>query len=61
MRVSDLKYLSHDVAHGYIPFGSSAQLAAAVSCQRQVIDHSWVKRLRPKQSIAHPKPLTRKL
>ena len=38
--------LSHDPVHGYIPFTSSAELAAGEVSERQIIDHPWVQRLR---------------
>lgn len=38
--------LSHDPIHGYIPFVSSAALAADEVSERQIIDHPWVQRLR---------------
>ncbi len=38
--------LTYDAVHGYIPFTSNANLAAGEVSERQLIDNSWVQRLR---------------
>ena len=38
--------LSHDPIHGYIGFVASRGQAAGEVCERQVIDHPWVQRMR---------------
>ncbi len=38
--------LSHDPIHGYVPFTSSRELAPGEVCERQIIDHPWIQRLR---------------
>ncbi|NUQ61365.1 MAG: HD domain-containing protein [Pirellulales bacterium] len=38
--------LSHDPIHGYIPFTSSVGIPDAETSERQIIDHSWIQRLR---------------
>lgn len=46
MKPYHLENLSHDPIHGYIPFSSSAELAAGEVSERQLIDHPWVQRMR---------------
>lgn len=38
--------LCHDPIHGYIGFVASRGLAESEICERQIIDHSWVQRMR---------------
>lgn len=38
--------LCHDPIHGYIPFVAPAGGAEREICERQIIDHSWVQRMR---------------
>ncbi|RMF40212.1 MAG: HD domain-containing protein [Planctomycetota bacterium] len=38
--------LSHDPIHGYIEFVSGSQTTADEVCERRIIDHPWVQRLR---------------
>lgn len=38
--------LCHDPVHGYIPFVASAKDAKQEICERQIIDHLWVQRMR---------------
>ncbi len=45
MRAYHLENLSHDPIHGYIPFTARADRSDQ-SCERQIIDHGWVQRLR---------------
>jgi len=46
MRDYHRENLSHDPIHGYIPFTSDADLQGDETCERQIIDHPWVQRLR---------------
>jgi len=46
MRDYNRENLSHDPIHGYIPFTSDADLSEGETCERQIIDHPWVQRLR---------------
>lgn len=46
MRDYDRENLCHDPIHGYIPFTSAADLEAGETCEREIIDHPWVQRLR---------------
>ncbi len=38
--------LSHDPLHGYIPFTSPTGVPAGETCEREIIDHPWLQRLR---------------
>jgi len=38
--------LSHDPIHGYVPFTSSRDSGPGEVCERQIIDHPWLQRLR---------------
>ena len=46
MRDFQRENLSHDAVHGYIPFVSDVALSTDEVCERQIIDHPWVQRLR---------------
>ena len=49
MRIMDSyrsENLCHDPIHGYIPFVASVQDAKQEICERQIIDHLWVQRMR---------------
>lgn len=38
--------LSHDPIHGYIPFVDEPERGPDTVCERQIIDHAWVQRMR---------------
>ena len=46
MRDYHRENLCHDPIHGYIAFGSDADLEPGETSERQIIDHPWVQRLR---------------
>jgi HD superfamily phosphohydrolase len=46
MRDFHRENLCHDAIHGYIPFVSDVGLEPGEVCERQVIDHPWLQRLR---------------
>lgn len=46
MRNYQHESLSHDAVHGYIPFVSASGLSAGETAEEQLIDSSWLQRLR---------------
>ena len=46
MRDYSRENLTFDPLHGYIAFTSDSDLATGETCERQVIDHPWLQRLR---------------
>lgn len=46
MRDFQNEALSHDPIHGYIPFTSGRDRSPSEVCERDIIDHAWVQRLR---------------
>ncbi len=46
MDVYSTENLSHDPIHGYIGFVASTGVTAGEVCERQIIDHPWVQRMR---------------
>lgn len=46
MRDYHRENLCHDPIHGYIPFTSEVDLEEGETCERQIIDHPWIQRLR---------------